>query len=238
MKCSCPKVEKIGSRYRYKISTESLDCEKERILISAWKALGTFPVHVNHDTAKQVGTTNVFIREGELIADVEVTDEETRGRVDRGELPMASVGFTRLKSEKTLSGELITTSAELREVSLVPEGCNYDAVREKRMADQGELMKRLESLANEMGTLGEIKSRLDSLAGDIESLKQKILPAPPPHQAPSHVQGDIPPVEKVRVRLTAATKTSLSESVRSALSDAANKTVRRSIQYHTGRLDD
>lgn len=131
-KCGSPSVEKLGGRYRYKISDASLDCEDERILITAWSKLGKFPVHVNHDRSREVGNAQVFIRDGSLVADVEVTADDVRVRVDSGELSMASVGFSRQEFTKTDDGKIITTKAELEEVSLVDLGCNFAAHREKQ----------------------------------------------------------------------------------------------------------
>lgn len=131
-KCGSPSVEKLSGRYRYKISDASLDCESERILISAWNKLGKFPVHVNHDRSREVGNAQVFIRDGSLVADVEVTADDVRARVDSGELAMASVGFSRQEFTKTDDGKIVTTKAELEEVSLVELGCNPAAHREKQ----------------------------------------------------------------------------------------------------------
>lgn len=133
-RCTCARAQKLSSgQYRYRISDESLDCDGERILISAWTKLGSYPLHVDHG-GDRVGTARVFIREGALIADIEISDPAVRARVDAGELGKASVGFRRLEAERTQSGTIVTTRAELREVSILDAGCNASAHREKSVS--------------------------------------------------------------------------------------------------------
>ena len=122
--------KRFGGKYRYRVSTERVDCENEKILVTAWKKLGKFPVFINHDKSEQVGEANVFLRDGVLVADVNVTNAAAKARVESGELSMASVGFKRVNFEMK-GATMVTTEADLHEISLVPEGCNFDAHREK-----------------------------------------------------------------------------------------------------------
>jgi hypothetical protein len=224
-RCTCGHAEKLDGKYRYKISTESLDCEGERILISSWVKLGKFPLLLNHvgnevgqpiDLSKAIGTAQVFIREGELVADIDITDPKVKARVEAGELRSASVGYRRLEAEKTTSGTIVTTKAELREVSLVEQGCNYDAARIKRDTAFAALVESVKSLQECAGTLPEslknIEKRLELLEIRLKTQEEPPKPAPKP---------------------TISTE-DLKASVREGLREA----IRTKLNYHSGRLDD
>lgn len=256
-------VEKVGKLYRFRASDSSVDCEGEVILLSSWNAiekLHSVPAYVNHDKTKKVGTAKPFIRDGELIVDFDLTDEETKARVDSGALVKCSAGFDRVESEKTASGLLVTTKATLREVSLVPEGCNYNAVRINKMSekkeespssapsckckdkaekcegDHSDLLNMIPAMvkaAMESAT-ADLKSQLSSLTAERDAALVKIasLEAPPP------VEEEEEEVEEpVKIKLTALDRKSLAESVKTALAEAVKKEVQTVINYHTGRLN-
>lgn len=255
-------VEKIGGKYRYKVSTESSDCEKERILISAWTKLGKFPLHVNHDKSKLVGSANVFIREGELLADVEVTDEPTKARVESGELSMASVGFDRLEFAETKDGQIITTKADLREISLVPQGCNFDANRIKcakgpvpaPASEVEEVPEASEApivdpaaAPGDYGVLAAVVSaavqsvmgyrdKYDELMVEHDKLKLEHAEALA-RIAALEIAGEPdepePDEPEPAGQLDAEDKEAISKAVRAAF----NSTARKAVAYHTGELD-
>ncbi|MGH9320445.1 MAG: hypothetical protein ACRD3V_11260 [Vicinamibacteria bacterium] len=130
--CSSSSSRKLDDgSYLYRVSDESRDCERERILLSAWDPfLDSYPVHVLH-VPPVVGRARVYLEGSALMARITLDDDAARAAVEDGELWSASVGFRRLDSMTTTSGEIVTTRARLSEVSLVPAGCNFSARREK-----------------------------------------------------------------------------------------------------------